>query len=226
MPFIDTIDDVETLREHYFVNPTIGRKVIDHVDDGARSFIATSPFVVVATTGPKGTDASPRGGPPGFVAVLDDHRIALGDLAGNRRLDTFENILANPEVGLIFLIPGLGETMRINGRASLTTDPEVLAACAFDDFVPEVALGVDVAEVYIHCAKALRRSKLWDATTWPEADDRPRPAQIIKDHIKVEASADAIEADLEKNYVDTIWEAGGNDPVAEHAAAAAATEKA
>ena len=105
MPFEATIDDIDQLRQHYFVNPTIGRKVIDHVDDGARSFIAASPFLVVATTGPNGTDASPRGGPPGFVAVLDDHRIALGDLAGNRRLDTFENVLADPHVGLIFLIP-------------------------------------------------------------------------------------------------------------------------
>jgi hypothetical protein len=108
--------------------------------------------------------------------------------------------------------------MRVNGRASLTKDPEVLAACAFDDVVPEVALGIDVVEVYIHCAKALRRSKLWDPATWPEADDRPRPAQILKGHIKIDASADVIEADLEKNYVETIWEAGGADPVAQYLA--------
>jgi PPOX class probable FMN-dependent enzyme len=220
VPFEHTITSVEELREHYFVNPTIDRKVIDHVDGGARSFIAASPFVVVATTSASGTDASPRGGPPGFVAVLDDHRIALGDLAGNRRLDTFENVLANPHVGMIFLIPGLGETMRINGRASLTTDPEVLAACAFEGFEPEVAFGVDVDEVYIHCAKALRRSRLWDQTTWPEPDDRPRPAQIIRDHVKYDVPAERIEADLEKNYVETLWEAGGIDPVADSRAAA------
>ena len=173
---------------------------------------------MVATTGANGTDASPRGGPPGFVAVLDDHRIAFGDLNGNHRLDTFENVLANPHVGLIFLIPGIGETMRVNGRATLTTDPAVLEACAFEGFDPEVAFGIDVDEVYIHCAKALRRSKLWDPATWPDPDDRPRPAQIIKDHVKFDVPADLIEADLEKNYVETIWEAGGIDPVAAHQA--------
>lgn len=217
MPFTDTIDDVEALRQHYFVNPTIDRKVVDRIDDGAREFIATSPFAVVATNGPAGTDASPRGGPPGFVAVLDEHRIALGDLAGNRKLDTFENVLANPEVGLIFFIPGLGETMRVNGRASLTTAPDVLAACAYEGFEPEVALGIDVREVYIHCAKALRRSRLWDPATWPDADGRPRPAQILKGHLELDVDPDLIEADLEKNYVETIWEAGGIDPVAEPA---------
>lgn len=211
MPFQDAIADVTHLRRHYAVNPTIDRKVIDRLDEGARQFIAAAPFLVVATTGPNGTDASPRGGPPGFVAVLDDHRLAFGDLAGNRRLDTFENVLADPHVGLIFFIPGLGETMRVNGRATLTTDPAVLAACRFDGFDPEVAFGIDVDEVYIHCAKALRRSRLWDPATWPPADERPRPAQILKDHVRVDVSADLIEADLEKNYVETIWDAGGAD---------------
>ena len=102
----------------------------------------------------------------------------------------------------------------------------MLAACAFEGFEPEVAFGVDVAEVYIHCAKALRRSKLWDPTTWPEPDARPRPAQIIKDHVKIDVPTDAIEADLEKNYVETIWAPGGDDRPLPNPAEALGTRRA
>ena len=102
----------------------------------------------------------------------------------------------------------------------------MLAACAFEGFEPEVAFGVDVAEVYIHCAKALRRSKLWDPTTWPEPDARPHPAQIIKDHVKIDVPTDAIEADLEKNYVETIWAPGGDDRPLPNPAEALGTRRA
>jgi PPOX class probable FMN-dependent enzyme len=166
---------------------------------------------VLATTGDRGTDASPRGGPPGFVRVLDDRRLALGDLAGNRRLDSFENVLANPAVGLLFLVPGMGETLRVNGRASLTTDPAVLDACTIDGVRPGVAVGVDVDEVFLHCAKAFRRSGLWDPATWPADGDRPRAADIWKSQLGFDAPSEAIEADLEAGYRATMWEPGGVD---------------
>lgn len=212
MPFDHSIDDRAALRDLYAeAHPQINAKVIDHVDAGARAFLASAPFVALATSGPNGTDVSPRGGPPGFVAVLDDHRLAIGDLAGNRRLDSFENILAHPAVGLLCLIPGMAETLRVNGRATLTTDPEVLAACAFEGTKPHVAIGIDVDEVYLHCAKAFRRSGLWDPASWPSAGERPRAAEIWKTHLKMDVSADALEAGLEEGYAASMWQAGGED---------------
>lgn len=212
MPFDHSIDDREDLRRLYAEpHPHINAKVIDHVDAGARSYLARTPFVALATTGPHGADVSPRGGPPGFVTVLDDHRLAIGDLAGNRRLDSFENILANPAVGLLCVIPGMSETMRVNGRATLTTDPDILAACAFPGTKPAVAIGIDVDEVYLHCAKAFRRSGLWDPESWPSEAERPRAAEIWKAHIKLDISADALDAGLEEGYAFSMWQAGGED---------------
>ena len=212
MPFDHSIADREALRRLYAEpHPTINAKVIDRLDEGARAFLARAPFVAVATCGPTGGDVSPRGGPPGFVAVLDDRRLALGDLAGNRRLDSFENILANPAVGLMFLIPGMSETLRVNGRATLTTDPDVLDACALDGTQPRVAIGVDVDEVFLHCAKAFRRSGLWDPSSWPADDERPRAADIWRAHLHLDVSADLIEADLEQGYAASMWQAGGED---------------
>lgn len=212
MAFHHTIDDRAALRRLYAEpHRAIADKAIDHIDGQSRAFLARAPFVALATTGPHGTDVSPRGGPPGFVAVLDDRRLALGDLAGNRRLDSFENVLANPAIGMLFLIPGMSETLRVNGRASLTTDPAVLDACAFDGTQPKVAVGVDVDEVFLHCAKAFRRSGLWDPATWPAADERPRAADIWRAHFDLDVPAEAIEADLEQGYAASMWEAGGED---------------
>jgi uncharacterized protein len=181
MPFDHSIDDVAGLRTLY-ADPSelVVKKTIDHIDEKSREFIGLAPFAVLATTGPRGTDASPRGGPPGFAAVLDERRLALGDLAGNRRLDSFENLLANPAVGLLFMVPGMGETLRVNGRATLTTDPDVLAACAFPGTRPTLALGIDVDEVFLHCPKAFRRSGLWDPDSWPTADQRPTAGAILR----------------------------------------------
>lgn len=216
MPFDQTLDDVTALRRHYSQPfPAVKAKQIDHVDAGARAFLARSPFVVLATSGTSGVDASPRGGPPGFVRVLDDRRVAMGDLNGNRRLDSFENVLSSPQVGLLCVVPGMSETLRINGRACLTTDPTVLDECTIDGVRPGVALGVDVEELFLHCAKAFRRSALWDPASWPDPADRPRGAQIFKDHLQIDVDADLIEADLEAGYVASMWVAGGTDEPAE-----------
>jgi uncharacterized protein len=171
--------------------------------------VEASPFVVVATNGPAGADASPRGGAPGFVAVLDQARLAMGDLAGNNRLDTHTNLLAHPQVGILFLVPGVDETLRVNGRATLTTDPAVLDAVAVDGRRPPVAIGIDVEECFIHCAKAFRRSALWDPSTWPAPQDRPSAARALRDHVGLDASPEVIEADLEAGYQATMWEPGG-----------------
>ncbi len=210
MPFAHAVTDIEALRTIYRQpHELVVRKQIDHVDDAARAFVEASPFVVVATNGPAGADASPRGGAPGCVKVLDPGRLAMGDLAGNNRLDTHTNIVARPEVGLLFLVPGVEETLRVNGRATLTTDPAVLGAVAADGRRPGMAIGIDVEECYIHCAKAFRRSKLWDPSSWPERADRPSAARALRDHIGLEASPEAIEADLEAGYRATLWDPGG-----------------
>jgi PPOX class probable FMN-dependent enzyme len=213
MPFEQTIADVDGLRRYFAEpHPNVRAKAIDHIDGGARDFLALATFVVVATQGPRGGDASPRGGPPGFAAVLDERRLAIGDLAGNRRLDSFENIVANPRVGLLFLIPGMSETLRINGRASLTTDPAVLDACRCEGVDPKVALGVDVDEVYLHCAKAFRRSGLWEPDTWPAPEDRPRASAIWSGHVNLgDVPLDLIDEDLERGYAASMWQPGGDD---------------
>jgi uncharacterized protein len=210
MTFGPSIEDHDGLRTVYR-QPSGGAldKEIDHLDEGARSFIARSPFLVLATSSPAGTDASPRGGPPGFVAVLDDHRLALGDLSGNNRLDSYSNVVENPEVGLLFLVPGVDETLRVNGRAALTTDPAVLDATTIDGRRPKVALGVEVDACYIHCAKAFRRARLWDAGSWLDPDERPQPVCILTGHLDIDVPPDVVAANLEKNYTETIWEPGG-----------------
>ncbi len=210
MPFDQTISDIGSLRDVYREpHDVVRRKVIDRVDQSAAAFIAASPFAVIATHGPDGGDASPRGGPPGFVAVLDEHRIAFGDLAGNNLLDTYTNLIDHPDVGILFLVPGVDETLRVNGRATLTTDPAVLDATTIDGRRPKMAVGIDVDACYIHCAKAFRRSDLWDQTTWPRTDDQPSAACILRDHLDIDVDPALIAADLEAGYQVTMWEPGG-----------------
>ncbi len=211
MPFDQTITDIASLRTVYREpNDFVRRKAITHIDPSAAAFIAASPFAVVATHGPDGGDASPRGGPPGFVAVLDEHRIAFGDLSGNNRLDTYTNLVDHPAVGVLFLVPGVDETLRVNGQATLTTDPAVLEATTIDGRRPKMAVGIDVDACYIHCAKAFRRSGLWDYTTWLGPDDQPSAACILRDHLDLDVDPAVIAADLEAGYRVTLWEPGGD----------------
>ncbi|MGA9276282.1 MSMEG_1061 family FMN-dependent PPOX-type flavoprotein [Ilumatobacter sp.] len=186
-------------------------KVIDHVDDGAAGFIARSPFIVLATSTEGRADSSPRGGPPGFVRVLDEHRLAWGDLTGNNRLDSFGNIVAQPSIGMLFIVPGVLETLRLSGSAALVRDPAILQACAIDERLPKTAVVVTVDECYIQCGAALRRSGMWDATTWPDDESRPSGAAILRDHLGVETPAADIEAGLNEYYDNHIWVAGGRD---------------
>lgn len=186
-------------------------KVIDHIDDGAAGFIARSPFMALATSTEGRADASPRGGPPGFVRVLGEHRVAWGDLTGNNRLDSFGNIIERPDVGMMFIIPGVLETLRLRGTAALVRDPEVLEACAIDDRLPRAAVVVTVAECYIQCGAAVRRSGIWDTDSWAAPEDLPSGAAILKAHIGLEAPIEAIEADLATYYDNHIWVAGGRD---------------
>jgi PPOX class probable FMN-dependent enzyme len=158
------------------------RRVLDEHD---RAFIARSPFLLMATSGADGRcDVSPKGDAPGFVQVLDERRLVIPERPGNKRLDGMLNMLSNPHIGLIFLVPGREETLRVNGRASVTRDPLLLERCVAHGKVPLVAIGVEVEQCFLHCPKAFIRSRLWQHETWPAADALPTMACVLFDQIR------------------------------------------
>ncbi len=186
-------------------------KVIHRLDEHCVEFLAKSPFFVLSTANADGVcDGSPKGGPPGFVQALDGERLAWADLAGNNRLDSFQNLVGNPSVALLFMIPGLDETLRVNGTAELVADPDVCARVAIDGKPAKVAVVVTVAEAYIHCAKALRRGALWSPQSWPATDELPSAACIVKDHAALEADVADIENARRHDLETTLWEPGGS----------------
>jgi len=200
------------LRELYRMPGSVAEKVLGHLDEHARTFIEVAPFVLVGTASSDGTgDVSPKGGPPGFVVVLDDQRLVIPDLAGNNLLDSITNIVAGSGVGLLFLVPGVEETLRVNGHACITTDPTVLDACAVKDRRPKAAIGVTVTQQYMHCAKAFRRSELWNLQTWPDRSTLPSLGCIVRDQIPTlrEVPAEMIDESLEADYAASLWEPGG-----------------
>ena len=161
------------------------RKQLDRLDPHAARFVALSPFCVLASGGVHGAllDASPRGGPPGFVQVADEHTLLLPDAGGNNRLDTLENLLADPRISLIFLIPQVDETLRVNGRARLRDEPTFTDRFAQERQRPRIVIEVAVQQVYLHCAKAFMRSRLWQPATWPERTALPSMNQMIHDQM-------------------------------------------
>jgi PPOX class probable FMN-dependent enzyme len=175
--------------------PHVAAKERPALDEIHRAWLAASPFYLVATSGADGScDVSPKGDPAGSVLVLDDRTIALPERAGNRRADGFANILGNPQVGLLFLIPGRGDTLRINGRARLTRDPALLDRMVVKGHQPLLAVVVDVEAVYYHCAKAFLRSQLWEPETWQP--DAVPPRAVIAQTERPDQSL----ADLERYY--------------------------
>jgi PPOX class probable FMN-dependent enzyme len=155
------------------------------LDEHCRAFIARSSFLLIATAGADGRcDISPKGDAPGFVFVLDDRRLVIPDRPGNKRLDGMKNLLANPHVGLIFLVPGREETLRVNGRAWITRDPGLLGRSAVQGRMPLLAIGVEVEQCFLHCAKAFRRSQLWAHEQWPGPDALPSLACVLFDQIR------------------------------------------
>ncbi|XVQ14216.1 pyridoxamine 5'-phosphate oxidase family protein [Spirillospora sp. CA-255316] len=173
-------------------------KDIARIDEHARTIIAHSPFVLLATSNSAGTcDVSPRGDPAGSVLVLDDHRLVLADRPGNHRVDSLRNVLDNPRAGLLFIVPGMNETLRVNGRATLVSDAPFFDDLAVQGKRPRLALLIEVEELYMHCAKAFLRSSLWDPGTWPDRESLPTLGRIAKDHIGFkDLSVEEIDADL------------------------------
>ena len=179
------------------------------LDKYSRQFIGLSPFLVISTADATGrADLSPRGDPPGFVAVIDDHTILIPDRPGNNRLDTMANIVANPNVGLLFFVPGFEDTLRLNGRARITDDAALLAACSVSGKPPKVGILVTVDEVFMHCAKALKRSKLWEADYRQDRAQMPSIARIILEQTctpVAEPEAARIDAEVEEEYRTALY---------------------
>ncbi len=175
------------------------------LDDASVGIIARSPFVLIATEGEDGSlDVSPRGGPAGFVRVLDDRHVALPDLNGNNLIDSLRGVVATARAGLLVLVPGKDETLRLNGAAWVTTDPAVLDLWSDELRRPTTAIVVRTDEVFMHCAKAFRRGRVWDPTSWDELADAPDGLDVLKAQGLVAANDAATRAFLEQGYADDL----------------------
>jgi len=182
MSTMSTVRSEERLRE-IIGGPSalVAAKVADRLNDLTRQFVERSPFVCVATSRPDGgLDISPRGDPAGFVRILDDRRLLIPERPGNRLADTLTNLLADPRIGLLFLIPGVGETFRVNGRAAIVDDPTLLAESAVEGRIPKLGVLVTVEEAFTHCPKALIRSDLWNPERHVDREELPSAGAILR----------------------------------------------
>lgn len=207
------LNSTEDLRQIY--RPARGGavdKVITQLDHHCTNFLAKSPFMVLSTADDAGNvDGSPKGGEPGFAQVLDDGRVAWADSSGNNRLDSFENIVDNPTVALLFMIPGLDETLRINGTAELSTDADLCEQFSLGDKPARVVAVVTPVEAYMHCAKAFRRASLWEPETWLSDDERPSGVEMLRDHASIDAPVEVITEAYEADSEATLWKPGGTN---------------
>jgi len=174
---VTTMEQLETLygKPH---GPAVVKE-IDHISPGYRKLIEAAPFVAIATGGPEGLDCSPKGDAPGFVRILDEKTLAIPDRPGNNRIDGFRNIMRDPRIALLFLIPGVGETLRVNGRASISIDPQLMQSFAVNGKLPRSVLIVHIESMFFHCSKAIVRSKLWDEASKIDRKSLPSTGAII-----------------------------------------------
>ncbi|TIQ58582.1 MAG: pyridoxamine 5'-phosphate oxidase family protein [Mesorhizobium sp.] len=206
MEFVTTREVLRTI--YKTPRPTDGsiRKELKALDGHSRSLIGKSPFVLIGSSdGAGNADVTPKGDKPGFAAVLDEKTIAIPDRPGNNRLDTLENILLNPSVGLLFLIPGMNETLRVNGDARITVDAALRERLAVDGKEPQSVVLVTVKAAYMHCAKAFMRSDLWKPETWYDRATLPTLGQILRDQLALADSAEATDRWLDEEYKHTMW---------------------
>ena len=203
---MDGIADLESLRAHFGEMTAIAaHKTMPGLDRYSRAFISLSPFLVLATAdGDGGVDASPRGDAPGFVAMRDDTMLIIPDRPGNRRVDSFSNVIRQPGIGLIFFVPGLNETLRVNGTSRVITDEILLAPLEAQGKVPATGLLVSITEVFFHCGKALIRSKLWDSSRHIARDSFPSLGRIVADQTAV-MNVEAAEQFVETSYREKLY---------------------
>ncbi|MDX8364663.1 pyridoxamine 5'-phosphate oxidase family protein [Cytobacillus sp. IB215665] len=205
---ISTREEFESFQQ--FVgnpSPRAANKVISFIDSHCREFIDKSPFLSLATSNSEGQcDVSPRGDYPGFVSVLDDHHLFIPERPGNRRMDSANNIITNPNIGLLFFIPGLGETLRINGKAYICRDPELLENSKVNGRAPLFGILVEVQECYAHCAKAFIRSNLWNPESWYAKKTLPSVPQMLVAHSKIpNATSEQVAKELQEGYKNRLY---------------------
>lgn len=181
------------------------RKEVDYLHPHYQAFISASPFMVLASSGPSGLDVSPRGDQPGFVEVQDDKTLLLPDRRGNNRIDTLRNIVTDPRVSLIFLIPGVGETLRVIGRARITTDPELLERFAVGEKLPKTVLVVRVQSVFFQCARAVLRAGLWDPSQQVDRKSLPSTGTILEALSQSEIDGIKYDKELPGRLKDTLY---------------------
>jgi uncharacterized protein len=175
-------------------------KVADRLNDLTRQFVERSPFLCLATSAADGScDVSPRGDPAGFVRVLDDRTLLLPDRPGNRLADSLRNVLENPHVALLFVIPGITDTFRVNGRAEIVTDPELLEPCAVDGKVPKLALRIEIDQAYTHCSKAFLRANLWDPDGYVDREELPSPGELMRS-VNADVEPETYDAERAERY--------------------------
>jgi hypothetical protein len=204
---VSIVEDIREIREIYGQpNERAVKKQLARLEKHSRAFIALSPFIVMATCDAEGRcDASPKGDAPGFVAVLDDHTLLIPDRLGNNRVDTISNLLKSPGIGLIFMVPGIRETLRVNGRAQITTDPALLETCVAQGKLPRSGILVTAEEVYFHCGKALIRSDLWNPAKHLAQKDFPSLGIVIAEQIGQTVVPEEAERMTEESYVARLY---------------------
>ena len=205
--FEEVITTRQRLREvNKLPSHLVSNKTIDHIDDICRRFIAASPFVVVASRGEDDRlDLSPKGDPAGFVAVLDEKTLAIPDRPGNNRLDTFENLLVNPEIGLCFLIPGHGDTLRVSGKGRIVRNEGLSQRLAVNGKSPNLILVISVEQAFLHCPKCVIRSGLWKPDQWPDKSRVPTLAEAMIAHGALSESTDQVEAVIEDSNTRRLY---------------------
>lgn len=204
--FKDVVTSREELRAMFGApHERAVKKDRGRLDVHTRAFIGRSPFLLMATSSREGRcDVSPKGDAPGFVLVLDDSHLVIPDRLGNNRIDGHLNIVDNPHVGIIFLIPGREDTLRVNGRACVVRDAEIMARLEAHGKRPKVAVGVEIEECFLHCAKAFKRSGLWDRDRWPDVGGLPSMAKILWDQIDLQSSASCSAEEYERDMEDRL----------------------
>jgi uncharacterized protein len=201
--YIDSLAQLESLFGPVAEAPR--RKEVSYLHPGYQAMIAASPFAVLATVSPEGLDASPRGDPPGFVVVQDEHTLLLPDRRGNNRIDSLRNIMADPRVALIFLIPGKGETLRVTGTGRVSVDPQLLQRFAHQGALPKCVIEVSVASVFFQCARAILRSKLWSTPSEELLRKIPTPGAILDSITSSEISGPEYDDALAKRIPSTLY---------------------
>jgi PPOX class probable FMN-dependent enzyme len=208
-----TTTDVTVIDSHERLREVVGeasadtqRKKITRIERHARTIIEHSPLALLATSAPDGTcDVSPRGDPAGSVLVLDDHTLVLAERPGNRLADSLSNLIDNPHAGLLFVVPGMNETLRVNGRVTIVSDAPFFDRLTVRGKRPRLALVLHVEDLYLHCAKAMLRSSLWDPSTWPERTDIPTMGRMLKDQLALATPVSELDAHLDESSATRLY---------------------